>query len=64
MSGVIKWVLVALGGIIVLYAILLFGRVLIAPVYLSFGLFPIIILLAGIGILFLSLGYFSTNKKD
>jgi hypothetical protein len=64
MTGIVKWLLVVIGGLIILYAILLFAGVLMAPVYLSFGLFPVIILLAGIGIVFLSLGFFSANKKD
>jgi hypothetical protein len=64
MSSVIKWLLVALGGIIVLYALLIFTGILTAPVYLRFGLYQVIMLFAGIGILFLSLGFFPAKKKE
>lgn len=63
MAGIIKWVGVAIGGIIILYAILIFASVLMAPVYLRFNFYPIIMLFLGIGILFLSLSFFSTKSK-
>ena len=59
-----KWILVAVGIIIALYAILVFAGVFLSPVNLRFYMYPVILLLAGIGIVLVSLGFFPSEKKD
>jgi hypothetical protein len=64
MLNVIRWLLIIIGGVLVLYSILLFAGIFLAPVYLRFDLYRIITLFAGIGILLSTLGFFPTNKKS
>ena len=64
MLNVVKWLLVVIGGAIVIYAVLLFTGVFLSPVYLRYGLYPVIMLFAGIGIVCVSLGFFPVKKKD
>jgi len=64
MAGIIKWICVVIGALIILYSIFVFAGILIAPIYLRFNFYPIIMLFLGIGILFLSLGFFSVKSKD
>ena len=64
MLNIVKWLFITIGGLVIIYAILLFAGVFIAPVDLPNYMFPIILIIVGIGVLLLSFGFFSSGKKD
>ena len=51
-------------SILVVVAILLLVGVFSAPFYMPFCMLPVILILAGVGILFLTLGISSSSEKD
>jgi hypothetical protein len=64
MLNIVKWFLVAIGGLVIIYAILLFAGVFVVPVNMPYYMFPVVLLVAGIGVILLSLGIFSFGKKN
>ena len=64
MLNTIKWLLVVVSILLILYAILLLVGVFTPPFYMPYCMLPVIIILAGVGILFLALGISSSGRKD
>jgi hypothetical protein len=62
MQNIVKWFLVAISILLILYAILLLVGVFTPPFYLPYCMLPVIIILVGVGILFLSLGFFTSSS--
>jgi hypothetical protein len=61
---IVKWVLGIISILFILYAILLLVGVFTPPFYLPYCMFPVIMILVGVGVLFFSLGISSSNEKD
>ena len=61
---IVKWLLVAIGILLILYAILLLVGVFTPPFYMPYCMFPVIMILVGVGVLFFSLGISSSSAKD
>ncbi|MEJ2738902.1 MAG: hypothetical protein P8105_03545 [Dehalococcoidia bacterium] len=64
MMKIVKWLLGAISILLILYAILLLIGVFNPPFYLPYCMLPVILILAGVGILFLTLGISSSSEKD
>jgi hypothetical protein len=62
--NIVKWLLGAISILLILYAILLLVGVFTPPVYMPYCMFPVILILVGVGILFLSLGISSSSEKE
>ena len=62
--NIVKWLLGVISVLVILYAILLLVGVFNSPFYMPYCMFPVILILAGVGILFLALGISSSSEKD
>jgi hypothetical protein len=60
---IVKWLFGVISILLILYAILLLVGVFTPPVYMPFCMFPVILILVGVGILFLALGISSPSEK-
>jgi hypothetical protein len=64
MMKIVKWLFGVISIILIVYAILLLVGVFDPPFYMPYYMLPVIIILAGVGVLFLSLGISSSSGKD
>ena len=61
---IVKWLLGVIAVLLVLFAILFLVGVFIPPFYMPYCMLPVIMILVGVGLLFLALGISSSSKKD